>query len=101
MDDAIVDEAVWTEARRRAAILARTLPDAPVSQRLSISEAARAQRRSQHGVSVARPLREERRLSALLPRPPVGLRGSPTWADVAICYKKPTAKLHLIRESLI
>src|SRR3954471_3034359 len=41
MDDAIVDEAVWTEARRRATIFARTLPDAPDSQRLSISEAAR------------------------------------------------------------
>jgi putative transposase len=69
MDDAIVDEAVWTEARRRAVILARTLPDAPDSQRLSISEAARELNIDRSTAFRWRARFEtERRLSVLLPR---------------------------------
>lgn len=41
MDGAVADEAQWADARRRAAVIARTLPDAPADQRLSLTEAAR------------------------------------------------------------
>jgi hypothetical protein len=41
MDGTVADEAAWTEARRRAALVARTLPDAPAGLRLSLSEATR------------------------------------------------------------
>jgi putative transposase len=69
MDGAIVDDTVWAEARWRAAVVARTLPDVPANQRLSLSEAAR-----ELGVDRSTAFRwrarfeTERRLSALLPR---------------------------------
>jgi putative transposase len=69
MDGAIADETVWAEARRRAAILARTLPDAPADQRLSPTEAARQLCVDRSTVFRWRARFEpERRLSALLPR---------------------------------
>lgn len=69
MDGAIVDDAAWMEARRRASILARTLPDAPSSQRLSLSEAARELCVDRSTAFRWRTRFEpERRLSALLPR---------------------------------
>ena len=69
MDGAVTDETVWAEARRRAAILARTLPDAPADQRLSLTEAARQLCVDRSTVFRWRARFEpERRLSALLPR---------------------------------
>ena len=41
MNGGTVDDRVWGEARSRAGIVARTLPDAPADQRLSLAEAAR------------------------------------------------------------
>lgn len=69
MNSGTVDDVVWDEARSRAAIVARTLPDAPADQRLSLAEAAR-----ELGVDRSTVFRwrgrfeAERRLSALLPR---------------------------------
>jgi hypothetical protein len=41
IDSAIIQDSIWVEARSRAAILTRTLPDAPADRRLSVAEAAR------------------------------------------------------------
>ena len=71
MNRGAADDRVWDEARSRAGILARTLPDAAADQRLSLAEAAR-----ELGVDRSTAFRwrarfeAERRLSALLPKQP-------------------------------
>jgi putative transposase len=59
----------WVKARRRAEIVARTLPDAPTDRRLLLSEAARELCVDRSTIYRWRARFEvERRLSALLPR---------------------------------
>lgn len=69
MNSGTDDDAVWDEARSRAAIVARTLPDAPAGQRLSLAEAGRKLGVDRSTVFRWRGRFEaQRRLSALLPR---------------------------------
>jgi putative transposase len=69
MDGATVDDSIWREARSRAAVVARTLPDAPAARRLTVAEAARELGVDRSTVFRWRARFEvERRLSALLPR---------------------------------
>jgi putative transposase len=69
MNSGTVDDKVWDEARSRAGIVARTLPDAPIDQRLSLAEAARELGVDRSTVFRWRARFEtERRLSALLPK---------------------------------
>jgi putative transposase len=69
IDSAIIQDSIWVEARSRAAILTRTLPDAPADRRLSVAEAARELGVDRSTVFRWRARFEpERRLSALLPR---------------------------------
>jgi len=69
MNSGAADDRVWDEARSRAAILARTFPDAAADQRLSLAEAARELGVDRSTVFRWRARFEaERRLSALLPK---------------------------------
>jgi putative transposase len=71
MNRGATDDTVWDEARSRAGILARTLPDAAADQRLSLAEAARKLGVDRSTVFRWRARFEaERRLSALLPKQP-------------------------------
>lgn len=71
MNSGAADDRVWVEARSRAGILARTLPDAAADQRLSLAEAARELGVDRSTVFRWRARFEaERRLSALLPKQP-------------------------------
>ncbi len=71
MNGGTIDDGVWSEARSRAGVVARTLPDAPAGQRLSLAEAARELGVDRSTVFRWRARFEtERRLSALLPQHP-------------------------------
>jgi putative transposase len=76
IDSAIIQDSIWVEARSRAAILARTLPDVPADRRLSVAEAARELGVDRSTVFRWRARFEpDRRLSALLPRRRGRLKG--------------------------
>ena len=69
MNSGAADDRVWDEARFRAGIVARTLPDAAADQRLSLADAARELGVDRSTVFRWRARFEaERRLSALLPK---------------------------------
>ena len=69
MNSGAADDGGWEEARSRAGILARTLPDAAADQRLFVAEAARELGVDRSTVFRWRTRFEgERRLSALLPK---------------------------------
>ena len=69
MDSPTEHDVAWVQARRKAAVIARTLPDAPPMVRLSVAEAARVL-----GVARATVFRwrirfdADRRVTSLLPR---------------------------------